>query len=82
MRKAVVTLCENAQAEITILNKGHPLKYTVFQKQDHQTEVLTNKTVDQDVEQPHRPTKGHPWQKYGPHLNSKPIQGVNPLGTD
>jgi transposase len=82
MRKAAVTVCENAQAEITILYKGHPLKYTVFQKQEHQAEVVTNKTVDQKVEQTHRPTKDHPWRKYGHHLNGKPIQGVNPRGTD
>ena len=82
MRKAAVTVCGNAQGEITILNKGHPMKYTVFQKQEHAAEVVTNKTVDQKVAQPHRPTEDHPWRRYGYRVSGKPIAEVNQHGAD
>jgi len=58
------------------------MKYTFFQKQVHQAEVVTNKTVDQKVEQPDRPTKDHPWRRYGYRLCGKPIAKVHQHGAD
>ncbi len=53
------------------------MKYLVFRIQGHQAEVVTNKTVDQKVEQHHRPTNDHPWQRYGYRVSGKPKTEVN-----
>ena len=58
------------------------MKYTVFQIQGHQAKVVTNKTVDQKVEQPHRSTNDHPWGRYGYRVSGKPKAEVNQHGAD
>lgn len=82
LRKAKVTVCENAQGGITILYNGRPLSYTVYHKQERHSEVVSSKSLDHKLKAPVRPADDHPWRKYDYHLNGKPIQGVKPRGTD
>ena len=72
LRSAQVTVCENAQGEITILYKGNALDYTVYHKQQHQAEVVSSKSIDQKLKQPVPPADNHPWRTYGQRLNGKP----------
>jgi len=77
LRKAQVTVCENAQGEITILYKGKILNYSVFRKQQRQAEVLSSKEIDTHLNKqtkPHKPAPTHPWRTYGQRLNGKLIQ--------
>ena len=85
LRKAQVTVCENAQGDITILYKGKPLNYSVFRKQQRQAEVLTSKEIDTHLKKkkkPHKPAPDHPWRHYGRHISGKPIQEVASHGND
>jgi hypothetical protein len=77
LRHAQVTLCQNAQGEVTILYKNQPLTYTVFHKPVHQSQVVDTKTLDHQVKTPWVPAPNHPWRRgYGRHLNGKPIQEI------
>ncbi len=83
LRKAQVLICENAQGDVTILYKNQPLNYIIFHKQEHQSEVVDTKTLDQAVRTPHSPAPDHPWRRnFGRHLNGKPIQPPPPPGSD
>lgn len=82
LSKAKVTVCENAQGEVSILYNGRSLSYTVYHKQERHAEVVSSKSLDHKLKTPIRPADDHPWRKYGYHLNGKPIQGDNPRGTD
>ena len=85
LRKAQVTVCENAQGDITILYKGKPLNYSVFRKQQRQAEVLTSKEIDTHLKKkkkPHKPAPDHPWRHHGRHISGKPIQEVVSHGND
>jgi len=73
MRKAPVTMCENTQGEVTILYKGQPLDYTVYQKQQRQAEVVSSKAIDHRLKKPHKPGKDHPWRRYGHRISGKPV---------
>ena len=73
MRKAPVTVCEDAQGKVTILYKGHPLDYTIYQKQQRQAEVVSSKAIDHKLKKPHKPAKNHPWRRYGHRISGKPI---------
>jgi transposase len=78
LRHAKVTVCENAQGEITLLRQGRPLHYSVFHKQQRQAEVVTPKEIDAHLEklkEPYKPAANHPWRRYGRRVNGKPIQG-------
>ncbi len=74
LRKAQVTVCENSQGEITILYKGSPLTFSIFQKQQRQAEVIDAKNIDNHLEKAHKPAPDHPWRRYGQKLNPKPLQ--------
>jgi transposase len=74
LRNAQVTVCENAQGEVTILYKNKPLAYTIYQKSPRQAEVVDTKTLDRQIKLSKPPTPNHPWRHYGTHLNGKPIQ--------
>ncbi len=74
LRKAQVTVCENAQGEVTILYKNQPLDYTIYQKPPRQAEVVDVKTLDHHPKLPKPPAPNHPWRLYGTHLNGQPIQ--------
>ena len=82
MRKASVTVCENAQGEVTILYNDQSLKYTIYHKQERQAEVVSSKSLDHKLRSPTRPANDHPWRKYGYRLNGKPIQKAVSHGSD
>jgi transposase len=82
LRNALVTVCENAKGEITILYKNKPLPYTVFHKAPRQAEVVDIKTLDHQIKPARAPAANHPWRRYGHHLNGKPIQAVSSDGAD
>ena len=76
MRKALVTVCERESDQIEILYKGHPLDYTIFQKQHQQADVVNSKSINNKLKKPHKPAKDHPWRSYGHRINGKPITEV------
>jgi len=82
LRKAQVTVCENAHGEVTILYKNKPLAYTIYHKPTRQAEVVDTKTLDHQIKPPKSPATNHPWRQYGRHLNGKPIQEALPDGAD
>jgi len=66
MRKAAVTVCLDAQNNITILYKGKSLTYTIFHHQTKQSEVVQSKQIDQALinqSKAHKPAPNHPWKK-------------------
>jgi len=76
MRNAPVTVCEDDQGMIDILYKGHSLEYSIYQKQQHQAEVVSSKAIDEKLKKPYKPGKDHPWRKYGHRVSGKPITKV------
>jgi transposase len=66
MRHASVTVCLDAQANVTILYKDKPLDYTVFHQQAKQAEVVETKHLDHallNAANAHKPAPDHPWRK-------------------
>jgi transposase len=82
LRKALVTVCENAKGDVTILYKDKPLAYTIYHKSPRQAEVVDSKALDRHIQAPKPPAPNHPWRQYGSHLNGKPIQEAPPIGSD
>jgi transposase len=82
MRKAQVTICENAKGEVTILYNKKPLSYTTYHKPVRQAEVVDTKTLDRQIKTPKPPAPDHPWRTYGRHLNGKRIEETLPNGSD
>ena len=85
MRHAKVTVCENAQGQVTILYNRQPLDYTLYQKPVRQAEVVSTKSIDPHLDKkmkPHKPAPDHPWRQYGQHINGKPIQETTPHAND
>lgn len=82
LRNAQVTVCQDAQGEVTILYKNKPLAYTLYHKAPRQAEVVDTKTLDRQIQPPKSPAPDHPWRSYGRHLNGKPIQEAPPHGAD
>jgi hypothetical protein len=76
LRNAKVTVCENANGEVTILYKNKLLAYTIYHISPRQAEVVDTKTLDRQSKTPKPPADNHPWRHYGSHLNGKPIQEV------
>jgi transposase len=75
LRNAQVTVCENAQGEVTILYHNKPLTYSIFHKPIRQAQIVDTKTLDRQIRPSHPPAPDHPWRRsYGHHLNGKPIQ--------
>jgi len=65
-----VTICQDVHGKVAILYKDTLLDFTVFQKQAHQSEVVTAKQVDRvliNQSMAHKPALNHPWA-YGPRL--------------
>lgn len=66
LRNAQVTLCLNAQDEMTILYNGKPLPYTIYNQQAKQAEIVSAKQLDLALQQkplPHKPAPNHPWRQ-------------------
>lgn len=85
LRHAKVSVCENAQGQVTILYNGQPLDYTLYHKPVRQAEVVSTKSIDAHLNnnnQPHKPAPDHPWRQYGNHISGKPIQKVSSLASD
>jgi transposase len=57
--KASVTVCQDVQGKVTILYKGEKLAYTIFHKQERQSEIVTAKQV---ARKPFHPGPDHPWR--------------------
>ncbi len=82
LRKAKVTICVDGQGKVTSLNRNRPLSYTIYHKPAGQAEVVTSKTLDRRLREPHIPAADHPWRQYGRRLNGKPIGEAVRDGTD
>jgi transposase len=66
LRNAHVTVCLNAQQEITILYNGKALPYTLYHQQARQAEIASTKQLDQvlkDKPLPPKPAPNHPWRR-------------------
>lgn len=82
MRKAPVTVLENAKGEVTVLYKNLPVSFEVYYQQEKQAEVVSAKSIDYELRksaQTHKPAPDHPWRKgFSTPLSSKknaPVQG-------
>lgn len=72
LRGARITVCDDSDASIVLLNRGKPLPYRVFNRHDLHERVADDKTVDSLVEQAKQkqrarprqapPAPGHPWR--------------------
>jgi transposase len=65
LQKVPVTVCQNDQGKIAILYKGALLDYTIFHKQEHQSEVVPPKQIDfalRNQSKAHKPAPNHPWR--------------------
>ncbi len=66
LRNAQVTVCVNAQEQITILYNGQSLPYAIYNQQAKQAEVVSAKHIDLALQKQHLPTKpapDHPWRQ-------------------
>jgi len=63
LRHAAVTVCLDAQDNLTILYKGLSLDYTVFHKQAKQSQFVDTKQLNDVVRTPQKPAPDHPWRK-------------------
>ena len=66
LRNAYVTVCVNAQENITILYNAKPLPFTIYNQQAHQAEVVSAKQLDRTLNEkrlPHKPAPDHPWRQ-------------------
>jgi transposase len=71
LRNAQVTVCLNAQEEITILYNGKTLPYSIYKHQAKQAEIVTTKQLNQVLQPqrlPSKPAPEHPWRTYGQPL--------------
>jgi hypothetical protein len=66
LRNALVTVCVNANEEISILYNGKSLPFTIFNQQARQAEIVSAKHLDQALHTQRTPTipgPDHPWRK-------------------
>jgi transposase len=66
LRNAHVSVCLNAQQEITILYNGKALPYTLYHQQARQAEIASTKQLAQvlkDKPLPPKPAPDHPWRR-------------------
>ena len=82
LRNAQVTVCENANGEVTILYNHKPLPYTIFHRASQQAEVVDTKTLDRQIKLHQPPAANHPWRRYGHRINGKPVQETSPHSSD
>ena len=66
LRNVQVTVCLNAQKEITILYNGKTLPYSIYKPQTKQAEVVSAKQLDIALPPkrlPPKPAPDHPWRQ-------------------
>ena len=66
LRNAQVTVCVNAQEEITILYNGKTLPYSIYKQQAKQAEIVSSKQLDLALKAkrlPPKPAPDHPWRR-------------------
>jgi hypothetical protein len=66
LRNAQVTVCVNAQEDITILYNGKTLPYTIYHRQARQAEIVSTKQLNHALQEKRLPTKpapDHPWRR-------------------
>jgi len=74
LRKARVMVCLDEKGEITILRNGKSLPYSVFNRQEKQSEIVPSKEIDQAlriVTKAHKPAPNHPWRKTVLNINPR-----------
>jgi transposase len=65
LRNAIITVCADAQHNITLLYKGKSLPYAIFHTQTKQSEVVLAKDLNQTFQKKsHKPAPDHPWRTY------------------
>jgi len=67
LRNARVTVCEDANGQVTLFYKAKPLAFTIFHRQQHQSEIVDTKQIDQALlnqRKAHPPAPNHPWRNY------------------
>jgi len=72
LRNARVTICVNAQQQVSILYKGKSLPYKIYHHQVKQSEVVASKDVDAALKERvypagrgiAKPAPDHPWRNY------------------
>jgi len=71
LRNAHVTVCVNAQQQVTILYKGNPLEHTIYHQHAKQSEVVMAKDLDAALKERTyaKPAPDHPWRKMGAFKN-------------
>jgi hypothetical protein len=71
LRNAQVTVCVNAQQQVTILYKGKPLEHTIYHQQAKQSEVVIAKDLGAVLKERvyAKPAPDHPWRKMGAFKN-------------
>jgi len=82
LRNAHVTVCVNAQQQVTLLYKGKPLEHTIYHQQAKQSEVVMAKDLDVALKERTyaKPAPDHPWRKFGAFKNRKNVPA--PRGGD
>jgi transposase len=66
LRKAQVTVCLDAQEQITILYNGKSLPYAIYHSQAKQADIVPAKLLDRALQKPRLPTQpapDHPWRQ-------------------
>jgi transposase len=63
LRHAAVTVCLDAQEQLTIFYQGKSLDYTIFHRQSKQSEIVDTKQLNAVARSPHKPAPDHPWRK-------------------
>ncbi|MCX6057876.1 MAG: ISNCY family transposase [Chloroflexi bacterium] len=65
LRNAIITVCADAQHNITLLYNGKSLPYLIFHTQPKQSEVVLAKDLNQTIQKKlHKPASDHPWRSY------------------
>ena len=80
MRHATVTVCLDAQEQVSIFYKDKPLDYTIFHQQSKQSEIVDTKQLNVVAHNPHKPAPDHPWRKGFATPLSKKSRDVPPRG--
>jgi transposase len=83
LRNAKVTICENAQGQVTILYNHQPLAFSIFHKPIRQAEVVDTKTLDRQIQTPKPPAPDHPWRRdFSRAIARKHAQETHPHDSD